>query len=913
LLLGLFALAGTDGAGEPKAAPPLAELRRLFDEPPADSRIMMRWWWFGPAVTKPEIERELRVMKEGGIGGVEIQPVYPLTLDDPPVGARNLPFLSDAFLDALRFAAAKARELGLRLDLTLGSGWPFGGPQVTVAEAAGSLRVEQVPVAADETRIPVPDLSAGESLLAAFVARVQGDVVDAASLREIIGVSGGVIHLPAGLGPSHEALFFISSRTGMMVKRPAVGGEGFVLDHYDRTAVDHYLSGTGDRLMQAFDGKPPHAIFCDSLEVFGSNWTGDFMQEFKKRRGYDLRPHLPALVADVGPGTTGVRRDWGKTLTELLDERFLQPVQAWAGRNETRLRMQAYGSPPATLSSNAHVDLSEGEGWPWKTLSATRWASSANHLFGRTVTSSETWTWLHSPSFRATPLDMKAEADLHFLQGVNQLIGHGWPYTPPNTPYPGWRFYAAGAFDESNPWWTVMSDLSLYLQRLSFLLRQGQPVNDVALYLPNDDAWPGFVGGGVRYMIEALGERLGKDAVARVLDAGFGFDFIDGDTIDRLGRVEDGALVVGSHRYRAVVLPGVERIPLDTYRKLEAFSRTGGALVATRRTPGGAPGFLATESENDEVRALSKHLFEDPGAPGRATAEEKALTGILAGALRPDLTLSPPASEIGFVHRKTDDADIYFLANTSNRPWSATATFRVDARRAEWWDPVTGGIRPATTLARPGGTSVGLELQPYGSQVLVFSKRALSPSPARRARGVAEPIDLSRGWKVTFGPDHAPVVMDGLRSWTDDPATRYFSGVAAYEKTVKLPEEMSRDGREVSLDFGETRPVEPQGVRFQAWLETPVQEAAVVYVNGRRAGSLWCPPYALDVTALLRPGENKLRVEVANVAINSMAGGSLPDYRLLNLRYGVRFEAQDMDRVQPVPSGLRGPIRLVPR
>src|SRR5262245_48699405 len=112
------------------------QLQRGFAQPPDEARIMMRWWWFGPAVTKPELEREMRLMKEGGIGGFEIQPVYPLLPDDPALGIKNLPFLSDEFIDALRFVSAKARELGLRMDLTVGSGWPYGGPSVPITEAA---------------------------------------------------------------------------------------------------------------------------------------------------------------------------------------------------------------------------------------------------------------------------------------------------------------------------------------------------------------------------------------------------------------------------------------------------------------------------------------------------------------------------------------------------------------------------------------------------------------------------------------------------------------------------------------------------------------------------------------------------------------------------------------------------------
>ena len=179
------------------------------------------------------------------------------------------------------------------------------------------------------------------------------------------------------------------------------------------------------------------------------------------------------------------------------------------------------------------------------------------------------------------------------------------------------------------------------------------------------------------------------------------------------------------------------------------------------------------------------------------------------------------------------------------------------------------------------------------------------PSPAA--------LDLSGGWSVTFQPGGRSITMDRLRSWTDDEATRYFSGVATYEKEVVVPDAMVARGRTLTLDFGEGQAMAPERLRSgtQAWLDGPVREAAVVYVNDRRAGSVWCPPYSIDVTGLLTRGANTLRILVGNLAINDMAGHPLPNYRVLNLRYGVRFEAQDMDKVQPVPAGLAGPIRLI--
>lgn len=891
------------------AADDIGHLQQSFEQPPNDARIMVRWWWFGPSVTNVELERELRVMKQGGIGGVEIQPVYPLALDDAASGIKNLPYLSDGFLDALRFTSQKAAELGMRLDLTLGSGWPYGGPQVPVSQAAAMLRIVRVSLSGGASRVPVPAIAEGERLIAVFAGPAQG-AQSLESFRQVTSIQNGVVAVPADLGSGNELLFFIASRTGQQVKRAAVGAEGFVVDHYDNAAVEQYLHNVGDRLMQAFDQRPPYAVFCDSLEVYGADWTGDFLAEFQKRRGYDLKPYLPALAVDLGPESQEIRSDWGRTLTELFNERFAVQLHRWAEQRHTKLRMQAYGMPPAELSTSGLVDLPEGEGAEWRTLSATRWASSASHIYGVPVTSSETWTWLHSPVFRATPLDMKAEADLHFLEGINQLIGHGWPYTPPGAAYPGWRFYAAAVFDEKNPWWIAMPDITRYLQRMSFLLRQGSPVNDVAMYLSTSDALAHLRPGRVN-LFTTIRDELGPALVPEILQAGFNVDFFDDDALRKTGRVDGASLALGSNRYRLVILPGVERIPADTYRALQRFADSGGIVIATRRAPDRAPGFHASAADSTEVRTISQKMFAGAGA-ARMIADESKLGAALAQALQPDLALSQPSGDIGFVHRRAGDADIYFVANTSNTRQSVSATFRVSGTGLEIWNAMDGTAataRIASSSTR--GSTVSLDLAPYESRVLVFHGHA-APVP-NRAAAASQPIDLSSGWQVKFADSGVTQAMDQLRSWTDDERTRYFSGVATYERSFTLPQSALRAGAPLLLDFGEGTPIPPQRLKSgtRAWLDPPVREAAVIFVNGQRAGSLWCPPYRLDVTRWLRAGQNDIRIEVANLALNYMAGHALPDYRLLNLRYGVRFEAQDMDKVQPVPAGLLGPIRLV--
>ena len=822
----------------------LNDLRRGFERPPDDARIMVRWWWFGPAVTKPELEKEMRAMKQGGIGGIEVQPTYPLELDNPARGFRNLPYMSPEFLEMLRFTGEKAKELGLRMDLTLGSGWPFGGPHIPVELASPRLRV------ATGNEVV---LRGGEGIIARF--------------------QGGKLATgpdPTG-GPSQ---WFIASHTGQTVKRPAVNADGRVLDHYDRAAIERHFKSVGEPLLEALAKTRPYAIFSDSLEVYNSDWAPNLLAEFQKRRGYDLRPLLPALAGDIGPDTGAIRHDWGLTLSELCEDNYLKVIAAWAKQHGTKFRSQTYGIPPVRLSSERLVDLAEGEGTKWRSFTSTRWASSANHLYGRPVTSSETWTWLHSPVFRATPLDMKAEADVHFLQGVNQLVAHGWPYSPPEAGEPGWRFYASAVFNNHNPWWIVMPDITTYLQRMSWLLRQGKPVADVAVYLPTADAMANFALGRAS-VNQAMETMLPATLVPAILDAGYNFDFID-----------DGAIANLGITHRVLIVPGVDRIPLATLQKIDAWAAKGGHVIFTGRMPSKAPG-LKEAADAAQIQSLSAKY---------KAADLADLASALRAALPADATL--PAG-VGFVHRTLPYAEVYFIANTTNQPVQGAAAFRVAGMQPAQWDPFTGKLSHA---------DLTVSLAPYESRVFVFSKGKV-PEASPSSTGTT--LDLSTGWTLTF-PDAQPVKLDALHSWTDDEARKFYSGTATYERKVTIV----KAGRYV-LDFGSGTPVDPNAGRraangMRAWLDSPVREAAQVYINGQLAGAVWKPPFEVDVSGL-KAGENTIRIVVANTALNVLARGPLPDYKELIAKYGDRFQAQDMQSVQSLPSGIMGPVKLVSR
>ncbi|MBY0239806.1 MAG: glycoside hydrolase [Burkholderiaceae bacterium] len=903
------------------AALRIAEVAAHLAAPPDNARAMVRWWWFGPAVVNHQLEREMRAMKAGGYGGFEIQPVYPMALDDPARGIRNVPYLSPDFLQSLAFANRKGRELGLRVDLTLGSGWPYGGPHISAQHAASRMRVATSTVAPGATSYMLPAVMSGEALVASFIGAGTAKEYDVTQLRLTedapapAPTTGRALVTPA----AHErvAVFYIASRTGQQVKRPALGAEGFVLDHMDADAVQRHLDQVAAPQLKAFGQQPPSAVFSDSLEVYGSDWTGDFLAQFRRRRGYDLTPYLPQVYSGQGPDAPALRRDWALTQTELVNERFLAPINAWARAHGTRFRSQTYGEPAVSLSSTRLVDLPEGEGPQHRAFSFTRLATSGGHLFGRNVISAETWTWLNSPAFNASPLDMKAEADRMLLQGVNQFIGHGWPYTPPGAQEPGYAFYAAAVFNDHQPWWTVMPDVNRYLQRISYLMRQGRPANTVAVLLPNDDVYAALNPGKVSLSAE-MHHHVTPELTAQILDAGHNLDYTDADAVLAQGIAQP-----------VLVLPHVTRLAPQVLARIDAYAQRGGQVIAVGALPSAAPGFLDAQAVGEQVRAASQALATRSTV--QVVPDDGALGAALARAVRPDLLVRGQNGDVGFIRRQLADADIYFIANTGNQPVRTSAAIAQQRRHAAWVNPHDGSARavswsgatqPGLNQARDVASKQTLEsspelalaLAPYESTVLVLSD---TPLPSVRPAAEGEPTVVARldtGWQLTFpGLKQAAQPVAALRSWTDDDATRYYSGIGVYSRDVTL-EGAALAGKRITLDFGPGTPLAstakvPAGMR--AMLEGPVREAAVVLVNGQRAGAAWCPPYKVDVTALLRPGRNRIEVQVANLALNALAGQERPDYRLLWARYGQRFVPQDTQLIAPKPSGMLGPVQLV--
>ncbi|MGO2313428.1 MAG: glycosyl hydrolase [Brachybacterium tyrofermentans] len=882
--------------------PSVDDVRTGFAAPDPAARPLMRWWWFGPDVEEAEIDRELRAMADAGLGGAEIAFVYPLREGSP----RSL---SEVLLARVRHAAETARDLGLRLDVTLTSGWSYGGSHIGPEHASRTLHWERRDSSPEPFDVTVTSPWPGDELVAAFVG--EGFPPDGWIPLPL----GEVLHVPAGRGP-RTVLLAWSRVTGQQVKRASAGAEGPVLDHYSAEAARHHLDVVGGALLEAVPAELLGSVFCDSLEVYGADWTLDLPQEFARRRGYDPLPLLHRLHVDED-GSAAFRIDMGRTLTELVEENFVAVCREWARARGIPFRLQGYGQPPVTLSSQLGADLIEGEGWGWTGLPQTRWASSAAHLDGRDLVSSEIWTWVHSPSFRATPLDLKGEAHEHLLLGINQFVGHGWPYSPPEAPGMGWMFYAAGALDDRNPWWPAMPELTRYLTRLSWLLRQGEPVADVAVYLPTSDLYAAH---GEGFDLWRAGrDHIGPEVPAAIRRAGYDLDLVDDQALDMLE----------ARSVPVVVLPQVTRLPQPARAWLDAVREAGGTVIAV----------------------------DSPAYPDGIAADAASLPDVLARSLAPDVALEGDGGEIGVVHRRLADGDVYFVANTGPQVRTVGLTPRTRRARCEQWDPrdpSDPGVGPMTHE----GDVVTVTLHPYEATVLVASGAVVSeasvseaagsgpvtPDPDRGSSGAGregagcdgverdgaerdgagtgsarpEALRLDGPWRFTPGVGRGdrdgegevegeePVEVRLPHRWATEPPL--VSGT--YETTVVVEPGWCDDASSLVLDLGPSRILENstrQAASYRVLLAPPVREIAVVSVDGRQAGVIWDAPHRLDLTDVLRAGENTLRLEVHGtaaplVAADPHAAGIVAESCRV---YGRRFDQQDLDlALDQVDAGL---------
>ncbi|HEY0947212.1 MAG TPA: glycosyl hydrolase [Opitutaceae bacterium] len=859
-------LVATVSAAAPAEAPaprsPWPELRR-------EHKPWTRWWWLGSAVDPENLTRELEAIAAAGFGGVEITPIY----GAKGYEERFIPYLSPKYLEMLAHTASEARRLGLAVDMATGTGWPFGGAQVRTDDA--------------ELKIELKD--------------------------------GRLAPRP----------------TGFRVKRAAPGAEGLVLDPYSADALRRYLQPF-DAAFAMLPAGTIHSQFHDSFE-YTANWSRELPARFRLMHGYELADHVAELGGNGEPDTVArIKADYRATLAALhLD--YVQAWVDWCHQHGQAARNQAHGAPGNLLDLYALADIPETEvfganAFPIpgfrrepETLSknrpqplVNRFASSAAHVAGRPLASSETFTWLRE-HFQEAPAQMKPELDLLFLTGINHVFYHGTAYSPADAPWPGWLFYASTQLNPRNPLWRDFGDgLNAYIARAQSLLQAGQPDNDLLVYWPIHDLYHQAEGWERRFSMHGsdwLTDTAVGTLAQTLVDRGFSFDFVSDAQLERATFDGHRVRTAGNGAYWNVIVPPTAHMPVATLQRLLALAADGAGIIFLDRLPGDVPGLGRLEERRAAFRAALASLdFAEAGEDGiRKAHVGKGLVAVAPAAnyLAASALLREPLVDAGlqFIRRRLEEGTLYFVTNLSGRGFEGWLRLRdplysPGLQSILLLDPRNGAYGLAAMRSHDG-PEVLLQLQPGESVFLKTYETAPAAAgdfPAwtyTRPAGAAVP--LAGEWRVTFrsgGPGLPPAFATReLASWTarGGEAER-FAGTARYESSFELPADIDAD--DWRLDLGEVR------------------ETARVFVNGAEVDLLWSVPFSVRIGAHLKPGSNTIAVEVTNLAANRIRdldrrGVAWKNFHEINF-VNVHYQRFDASTWALTPSGLLGPVTLTP-
>lgn len=883
----------------------------------------------GNAVEPDTLSQLLAKYEEVGLGGVEITPIYGVKGEEDLF----IDYLSPKWMDRLHHTIDAADSLGLGVDVATGTGWPFGGPTITPGEAARRVVVQTRELGGGE-RLSEPLQHRSENIdqqapLQAVMAYSNDEEVRDLTDRM---TTDGTLDWTA---PSGEWTLYavFDGWSGKRVERAAPGGKGYAIDHFSEGALHAHLR----RLDEAFEthGTPDvRAFFNDSYELPRANWTPRFFEAFERRQGYDLRRHLPAFVGNASAEKNArVQTDYRETLSALLVEAFARPWTQWAHEKNGITRNQAHGAPANLLDFYAAADVPETEtfhasGFDIPGLrsdsvlqamgdAATspdpllhKFASSAGHVAGRPLISSETATWL-GEHFRVSLSQVKPEVDQLFTAGINHVFFHGTPYSPPSARWPGWLFYASTHFAPTNPFWRDLPGLTSYIARCQSFLQSGQPDNDVLLYLPMHDHWqkpgdPAFQLSIHNPEAWFYGTPV-HEAAQTMRSRGFLFDYVSDQLLDRLESTGEGIASDGG-RYDVVLVPDVEHMPAASLERLLSLAEAGATVAVQGALPREVPGWGALDDRRTQLKALRNRLSFSPTSTDeieRASLGEgrvlrgDSLTALLANT---PVRREPVAGRgLDVARRRHEQGQHYFLTNLGAEPVTGWVPLGTKTRSAVLFDPMHERKGVAATRQREEGAEVYLQLRPGESRLLrTFTDRQVEGRDWTYLEG-GTPDTLRGTWDVTF-IEGGPVLPDSfstrqLASWTTlgGADARRFSGTARYELAFEAPS-IEADGW--TLDLGRVR------------------ESARVYLNGQDLGRVWAHPFRRRVGSALHAGTNRLTIEVTNLMANRIIdlerrGVRWKKFYNINV-VGIDYEPFDASGWAPMPSGLLGPVTLIP-
>lgn len=709
--------------------------------------------------------------------------------------------------------------------------------------------------------------------------------------------ANGRLHWDAPAG-NWKVIRFVQAPTGMHNEW------GYFTDSMSTEAMDKTWEVTMAPLLQEMtpeERRELKGIEDDSWEAGKTTWTKLFPQEFKKRRGYDLIPYLP-IIAGIKMCDAGTRarvlRDYALTISDLIADNHYGHLRKLANDNGLTFYSEAAGPNydwADLLKTSSRVDMAMAEFWMPSAHRPTmdsrfllRNAASANHIYGKRITMCESFTSL-GPEWEETPFSMKPVADQAFCDGLNSLCIHNFSQSPSLTAKPGYVYVAGTHYEPGVTWWDESPAFNLYLARCCAMLQAGRFVADAIIYYGDN-----------------IGHGEQRKTVLPTLGEGYDHDNCNSEALLTRLAARDGRIQLpDGMSYRVLVLPKQQPMPLEDLQKIDSLVKAGATVVGP--PPSGMAGMPRHRNDLERFNALVARLWgntNEGGASetrvgaGRLVYGQTAREVLQDEGVPPDFEASGVSDEgtIDWIHRKTDDADIYYVASRWEHPENVACTFRVSGKQPELWNPVTGEIREAAAFRQEKGrTIVPLKFDPCGSMFVVFRRPVAADAAGQAASNdpsTSVLTTLSGPWSVSFDPKWGgppKVVFDQLTDWTNrpEPGIKYYSGTAVYRKEFTMP---ALKGGRLLLDLGE------------------VHEIASVRLNGRDVCIIWTKPARADVTAAIKEGVNHLEISVVNLWPNRLIRDeSLPTDQRLTETNIHKFNAAS----PLLPSGLIGPVKVL--
>lgn len=903
----------------------------MLKSPSKKAKPFTRWWWYGAAVDKREIKRELNYISEAGLGGVELQVLYPLNADDKNKKIENYSYYSPEFFEMINYTISECEKLGLEFDMTLSSSWPYGGPFVSSEMAPDRLIPYQFDIygPANYTQ-DFTGLWVGE-IERAILGKIKKGKLIPNTIKDITNdiEKTWIYSWPYGykienfeVGPGDWRLtIMVKSKYKQRVGAPARDMEGYVIDHCRLDCTNYYLENIGDAFVNNVDRNKVRSFFCDSIELGGNNWTKDLPSEFKKRRGYDIHEYLPALWSQIGDITEHIRYDYYKTMSELTIENFFQRLTDWSNENDCLSRIQAHGTWGDILKVYGSADIPEGETfgegdcYEVNTIHR-RLASSAGNIYNKDIISNESFTWLRMPRFLVNLEMIKLAADAIFLDGINHIINHGYSYSPKEAGEPGQVFYASSLISHTNTWWEYYPEVVDYIHKVTEYLQKGKNYSEVGLYSPQNDIWAKTPMSEL-HMSKKIEDHIGKETINLIAKNGYWFNFLNDEVIDN-AIIKDEGMQINGNNYKLIVLPNCEFIPYKTAKKLLEFVNNGGKILAKGNIPNKVPGLLKSKKNQDELNKIIDDLFnKNKGKIKRINNGSSLVTRnynkdfirSLKNYYQPDLNILNGKNEIGYVHRQTKKEDIYFLANFDSENKKAELKFKNKKKNFVIIDPLTEKeIKPLGIEEIAKDLKIEVNIKASSSIIIIFNDNLkINQKKKSINKEVLKTKDISNNWLLSIDKIDFKKEINTIATWEKFTESKYHCGKGLYKR------ELFFDKNELNFD------------EIKLNLNN-VHEVIDISINDQQVDVIWKKPYSVNIKNYLKKGENIIKLTATNLWINDYLNTNRNEpvikdkiidewpyfAEIINKNREKRLyswrEKEMVDELQP--SGISGPVKI---